>query len=188
MKKTLLSLAVLSSIVATGAHADSQLGAKGTIFFNGSITTDSCTVRSPGASSSGANLTVDMGPVSASTLGTESQPTTGGGGLATISKNIDLEVECVSGATVALKLTPNAISGKGIAVQGGAQNVQIMLVNDNTALDFSSGSVELQQAYAGGGVVSIPLQAYYTRKTGADAADVVAGVANAAVVYELRYE
>ncbi|MGG4603839.1 fimbrial protein [Paenalcaligenes sp. Me131] len=185
MKKILLGLTILSAFAATGAQA--EIGATGNINFVGSINADSCTVRSPGASSSGANMLVDMGPVAAKTLGTEATPATSAGGLATFAKNIDLQVECAEGTKVELKLAPTAKSGKGIAVTGGAQNVQIMLVNNDTVLDFSTGDVVLEAPYVEGGI-NIPLVAYYTTKAGKTNADVVGGQANATVAYELSYE
>lgn len=187
MKKILFGLTILSAFAATGAQAELTTAARGNINFIGSINADSCTVRSPGASSSGANLLVDMGPVSAKTLGTEATPATSDGGITSISKNIDMQIECASGTKVELKLTPTATSGKGIAVTGGAQNVQIMLVSDQTVLDFTGGTAKLEAPYADG-AINIPLTAYYTRKAGADVADVVGGQANATVAYELSYE
>lgn len=187
MKKILFGLTVLSAFAVTGAHAESTLAAKGNISFVGSINADSCVVRSPGASSSGANMLVDMGPVSAKTLGTEAQPATSNGGVTSIAKNIDMQIECATGTKVDLKLAPTATSGKGIAVTGGAQNVQIMLVSNDSILDFTSGTASLSAPY-GDGAVNIPLTAYYTRKLGKDVADVIGGQANATVAYELSYE
>lgn len=187
MKKILLGLTILSAFAAAGAQAETTIGARGNINFTGSINADSCTVRSPGASSSGANMLVDMGPVSAKTLGTEAQPATSTGGITSIAKNIDMQVECASGTKVALKLAPTNTSGKGIAVTGGAQNVQIMLVSNDTTLDFTSGTATLDAPYADG-TINVPLTAYYTRKAGAEVGDVVGGQANATVAYELSYE
>ncbi|MDK7587681.1 type 1 fimbrial protein [Alcaligenes faecalis subsp. phenolicus] len=187
MKKILLGLTILSAFAATSAHAESTVGARGNINFIGSINADTCTVRSPGAASTGSDLLVDMGSVSALTLGTEAQPATSAGGITSLAKNIDMEVECIAGTKVELKLTPTTVSGKGIAVTGGAQNVQIMLVNDENILDFTSGSVTLGAPYANGSI-TIPLTAYYTRKAGAELASIVTGRANATVAYELSYE
>lgn len=187
MKKILCGLTILSAFAAAGASAAPTIGAKGTISFIGSINADSCTVRSPGASSSGTNLLVDMGPVSAKTLGTEANPMNSASGIASLSKTIDLEVECLTGTDVTLKLAPTKVVGKGIGVTGGAQNVQIMLVSDNTVLDFTGGSATLTAPY-GNGPVSIPLAAYYTLQQGSDVAAVVPGQANATVAYELSYE
>ena len=187
MKKILFGLTILSAFAAAGAQAAPTIGAKGNINFIGSINADSCIVRSPGASSSGANMLVDMGPVSASSLGTEANPMTSTGGLTALSKTIDMEVECLSGTEVSLKLAPSKVSGKGIGVTGGAQNVQIMLVSDSTILDFTGGSTTLKAPY-GNGPISIPLAAYYTLQMGSAMADVVPGQANATVAYELSYE
>ncbi|HBQ91308.1 MAG: fimbrial protein [Alcaligenes faecalis] len=187
MKKILLGLTILSAFAAAGAQAEPVLGARGNISFIGSINADSCTVRTPGASSSGANMLVDMGPVSAKTLGTEAVPATSEGGLTSIAKNIDMQVECASGTKVELKLAPTTTSGKGIAVTGGAQNVQIMLLSNENVLDFTGGSATLEAPYVNGSI-NIPLTAYYTRKAGTEVADVVGGQANATVAYELSYE
>lgn len=187
MKKILFGLTILSTFAAAGAQAEPTIGAHGNISFIGSINADSCTVRSPGASSSGANMLVDMGPVSAKTLGTEAQPATSDGGITSIAKNIDMQVECASGTKVELKLAPTTTSGKGIAVTGGAQNVQIMLVSDQSILDFTAGNAKLEAPYSDG-AINIPLTAYYTRKAGAAVGDVIGGQANATVAYELSYE
>lgn len=187
MKKILLGLTILSSFATASSLAAPTIGATGNITFNGSINADSCTVRSPGASSTGANMLVNMGPVSVNTLGTESAPAISVGGVTSIAKEIELEVECAEATKVELKLVPTTVSGKGIAVTGGAQNVQIMLVNDKTILDFSTGNVKLTAPYASGSI-NIPLTAYYTRKAGAEAANVISGQANATVAYELSYE
>lgn len=187
MKKILFGLTILSAFAAAGAQAAPTIGARGNINFLGSINADSCTVRTPGATSSGANMLVDMGPVSAKTLGTEAEPATSAGELTSIAKNIDMQVECANGTKIALKLIPTTVSGKGIAVTGGAQNVQIMLVSNRTVLDFTSGDATINASY-GGTSTNIPLVAYYTLKAGKTTADVVAGQAKATVAYELSYE
>lgn len=188
MKKTFISLAIFSAFAATGVQAAPTLGATGTITFEGSITADSCKVTSSGASSSGANMLVSMGPHSAETLGTEANPAVSGGKLSTIAKNIDLSVECANGSTVSLELTPSARVGKGIAVTGGAQGVQIMLVSNDTVLDFTPGKASLAAPDNGSNKFSIPLTAYYTLQAGKATADVKAGAANATVAYTLSYE
>jgi major type 1 subunit fimbrin (pilin) len=187
MKKTFISLAIFSAFAATGAQA-ATIGATGTISFEGSITADTCKVSSSGASSSGANMLVTMGPHSAETLGTEATPETSDGSLSTIAKNLDLNVECAADSKVTLELKPAARVGKGIAVTGGAQNVQIMLVGDNGPLDFSAGTATLNAVNVGNNVFSVPLKAYYTLQAGKKAADVKAGAANATVAYTLSYE
>lgn len=187
MKKILFGLTVLSSSFAFNAQAAPTIGATGNINFIGSINSDSCTVRSPGAASSGANVLVDMGKVSSATLGTEDSPASSQGGVTAIGKSLDMQVECVSATKVSLELVPTLTSGKGIAVTGGAQNVQIMLVNDQQVLDFSSGKATLEAPYTKG-TIEIPLTAYYTRKPGAAAIDVISGQAKATVAYVLSYE
>ncbi|MCL7715563.1 fimbrial protein [Stenotrophomonas mori] len=185
MKKLFIGLAALSAFAAGTSQA--AVGAQGNINFTGSINNDSCVVSGSGATNVGKNLLVDMGTVSANTLGTEANPAVNGGGMSAFEKTIDLKVECLSGTKVALKLTPQTRSGKGIAVTGGASNVQIMLVNDNQVLDFTTGSASLEAPFNGGNVV-IPMKAYYTLVQGKDVADVVAGQANATVAYELSYD
>ncbi|WP_370679513.1 fimbrial protein [Comamonas sp. GB3 AK4-5] len=188
MKKSFISMAIFSAFAITGAQAAPVIGATGTITFEGSITADSCKVTSTGASSSGANMLVSMGPHSAETLGTEANPAVSGGKLSTIAKNIDLNVECASGTKVSLDLKPSARVGKGIAVAGGAQGVQIMLVSDDTVLDFTSGMATVDAPDNGSSTFSIPLTAYYTLQAGKSTADVKAGAAKATVAYTLSYE
>lgn len=186
MKQTFLGLTLLSAFAAASVNAAPTIGAVGNISFIGSINANSCTVRSSGASNTGANMLVDMGPVSVNSLGNQDTPaTSGNNGSTAVAKNIDMEIECVAGTSVKLKLIPSAVSGKGIDVTGGAKNVQIMLVSNQTVLDFSPGFYELAAPYTSG---SIPLTAYYTLKPGKTKADVLSGQANATVAYELSYE
>lgn len=188
MKKAILSIAVLSALgFSAVSHAAPTVGATGMINFNGSINADTCVVHSNGASSSG-NLTYQMGSVSANALGTEANPTATTGTITTLPVPVNLTMECMSGAKVALKLTPTTVKGKGIAVTGGAQNVQIMLMDGTTAMDFTSGSVTKPNIPLVDGVADLSLTAYYTLQAGANAGTVVAGPANASVAYELSYE
>lgn len=190
MKRLFLSVAVISAMgLSTMANAASTptVGASGTITFNGTISADSCVVHSDGPGTAGGNLTYNLGTVPVSALGTEANPS-GGGTLTALPTDLNLSVECGSAATtVELKLTPTAVSGKGIAVSGGATNVQIMLVdtrsNTPAPLDFTSGSATLTGAISGGSS-SIPLKAYYTHTSSGTA---TAGPANATVAYTLSY-
>lgn len=193
MKKIILSVAVLAALgVSAASSAAPTVGASGTITFKGNINVDTCqlTSTSAGTGSNGGNITVNMGAVSANSLGTEANPASGNGGLSTVgSQDLNLLLECISGTSVDLKLTRQVASGKGIGLApGGAQNVQIMLVDDSTGvpLDFTSGSVSLSKTLAGG-YTSFPLKAYYTFTTGKTLADVVAGAANGTVNYEISY-
>lgn len=191
MKKQLIALAVLSALGMTAAQAEPTVGATGTINFVGRINADSCTVASNSANvnSNGGSITVDMGAVSSSALGTEAQPAAGAvAGM--LVQPLTLELTCQTGTEVALKLTRQVASGKGIGLQpGGAQNVQVMLIDDNTGvpLDFTSGSVSLDADLVNG-YTTYPLKAYYAMAAGKAVADVVPGVANATVNYELTYE
>jgi len=185
MKKLFIGLAALSMFAAGTSQA--AVGAQGDITFTGAVNNDSCVVTGAGATNAGKNLLVDMGTVSANSLGTEANPIIGATGMTAIEKAIDLKVECLSGTKVELKLTPQTRSGKGIATTGGASNVQIMLVSNNDVLDFTTGSATLESPFDGTSVV-IPLKAYYTLQAGKAATDVVPGEANATVAYELSYD
>jgi major type 1 subunit fimbrin (pilin) len=187
MKKTFISLAIFSAFVATGAQA-ATVGATGIINFDGSITADTCKMSSSGAASSGANMLVSMGPHSAETLGTEAHPETSEGSLSTVAKNLDLNVECATDTAVTLELKPALRVGKGIAVTGGAQGVQIMLVGSDGPLNFAEGSAKLPAINVGNNLFSVPLKAYYTLQDGKTSAQVKAGAANATVAYTLSYE
>jgi major type 1 subunit fimbrin (pilin) len=160
------------------------------INFTGSINADSCVAHSDGAGSSGgASLTYPMGVVSKTALGTEAAPNTTAGTSSALPVSMNLALECSSGTSVELKLTPTVASGKGIGlapVAGAATNVQIMLMQAGQPLDFTSGSVTLNAPLVNG-VASIPLNAYYTLKSGKAVADVVAGTANASAAYVLSY-
>lgn len=191
MKKLLLSVAVISAMglsATSNAATTPTVGASGTITFTGVINTDSCVVHSDGPGSTGSNLTYNLGTVSSNTLGSEDQPATSGTSMTALPTNLNLVVECSTATTsVDLKLTPTLVSGKGIAVTGGAQNVQIMLTKaDNSIIDFSSGSSTINGVISGGNS-SMNLKAYYTRKAGKTVADVTAGQANATLAYTLSY-
>jgi major type 1 subunit fimbrin (pilin) len=191
MKKLLISVAILSAFGASGiAHAQSvpTQGAKGLISFTGSINSDTCVLSSPAGQTAGNNLSVPMGSISASSLGTEASPGTSSTNITASATDLDLDIECATGTKVSMTLTPSLKSGKGIAVTGGAQNVQIMLVRGSTPLDFTSGSVDLAADGPVNGKYSIPLKAYYTLAASKTVADVTAGEANGTVNYVLKYE
>lgn len=190
MKKAILSIAVLSALGFSAMSHAATVGATGMINFTGSINADSCVAHSNGAGSAGgANLTYDMGVVSKTALGTEAIPNTSSGTSSTLPVDMNLALECSSGTSVELKLTPTVASGKGIglaAVAGAATNVQIMLMQAGQSLDFTSGSVTLDAPLVNG-VASVPLTAYYTLKAGKAITDVDAGTANASAAYVLSY-
>ncbi|SSW64571.1 fimbrial protein [Achromobacter agilis] len=189
MKKLVLSLAILSACGAAGfAQAAPADGAKGLIKFTGNINADTCTLSSPNGSIAGKTLTVDMDEVPAASLGTEDAPSTSGTGLNAEAKDLDLDIQCATGTKVSMTLTPSAISGKGIAVEGGAKNVQIVLTRDGSLVDFTSGSADVNANAAVDGKFRVPLKAYYTRVAGKAVADVTVGKANATVNYVLKYE
>jgi major type 1 subunit fimbrin (pilin) len=187
MKKSFVSIAILSAIFAVGVQAAPAVGAMGAISFEGSITVDACQVTSGGATSSGANMLVSMGPHSAETLGTETNPAMSAGKLSTIAKSIDLNVNCTEGTRVSLSLKPAQVVGKGIAVNGTAQGVQIMLMNGSKVLDFSEGEAVTLET-SSGRKVQIPLKAYYTLQAGKAISDAKAGSARALLAYTLSYE
>lgn len=190
MKKAILSIAVLSALgFSAVSHAAPTVGATGMINFNGSINADSCVAHSNGAGGAGgSNLNYDMGAVSKTALGTEATPAASAGTSSTLPVPMNLALECSSGTSVDLKLTPTVASGKGIglAAGSGATNVQIMLMQGSQALDFTGGSVTLNAPLVNG-VASVPLTAYYTLKAGKAITDVDAGTANASAAYVLSY-
>lgn len=189
MKKLVLSLAVLSALGAASiAQAAPTEGAKGLIKFTGVINADTCVLSSPSGTIAGKTLTVDMNEVPAASLGNEDAPTTTGNGLTAEAKDLDLDIQCATGTKVSMSLTPSSTSGKGIAVQGGAKNVQIMLTRDGSVVDFTSGSADIAANAAVEGKFRVPLKAYYTRAAGKALADVTIGPANATVSYVLKYE
>ncbi|MBS3021073.1 hypothetical protein DJFAAGMI_03837 [Comamonas sp. PE63] len=190
MKKAILSIAVLSALgFSTVSEAAYSLGPSGTITFNGGLNAVTCSVTDAGATVSGNNLTYNMGTVSTNDIGTEAAPTTvaSGGGAASAFTAMNLLLACTNSTSVQLTLTPTTRSGRGIAVTGGAANVQIMLVQGTTALDFSGGSVTLAPRTLSGGFVMEPLKAYYTLQAGKTTSDVTSGAANGSATYVLSY-
>ncbi|WLW63586.1 type 1 fimbrial protein [Achromobacter aegrifaciens] len=188
MKKAILSIAVLSAMgFSAMSQAAPTVGATGLIKFNGSINADSCVVHSAGAGSAGGQtLTYDMGSVSVNALGTEASPMSTGGTITTLPTAMDLQLECPGSTSVELQLTPTLASGKGIGVTGGAQGVQIMLVQGTQPLDFSMGPVTLS-APSTAGIANIALKAYYTLKASTLVSSVVTGDANGSAAYTLSY-
>lgn len=188
MKKILLNLAVLSVLGMGAAHAAPTVGAQGVINFTGSINADACVVHSVGPGGAGGSvLNYSMGSVSINSLGSESDPMTSATqGVTTLPVSVDLEIECVAGTSVELELKPQVASGKGIGVTGGAQGVQIMLIKDDTPLDFTTGSAVID-AQLQNGRTNVNLVAYYTLKANQDVNTVQAGTANGAVNYVLSY-
>ena len=195
MKKLILGLAI-ASIGSMGAIAQAAplttVGATGQIFFSGSVNANSCVIHDNGPGSAGGNINVDMGSVAMVALGTEAAPTLSGSStVTTLPAAIDLWLECdgVAADSVRLTLTPNMVQGKGIGVTGGAQGVQIMLVDSSgAALDFTSGTADVDAALSSG-KGAIDLSAYYTKTLAseADATKLAAGAANATVAYTLSY-
>lgn len=188
MKKAVLSIAVLSALgFSTVSGAAPSLGPNGIISFAGGLNAETCSVQDTGASGSGGNLSYDMGVVSTKSLGTEAAPATPAtSGGAASPTNMNLRLLCAAGSSVDLKLTPTTRSGKGIAVGGVANNVQIMLMQGSEALDFSGGSVTLP-APISAGIANIALKAYYTLQAGKTVSDVVPGTANGSAAYVLSY-
>lgn len=190
MKKAILSIAVLSAMGFSAISQAATVGASGMINFTGSINADSCVAHANGAGTAGGgNLTYDMGAVSKTALGTEANPNASAGSSSTLPVSMNLALECSSGTSVELKLTPTVASGKGIGlapVAGAATNVQIMLMQAGQSLDFTPGSVTLDAPLVNG-VASVPLTAYYTLQAGKTLTDVDAGTANATAAYVLSY-
>lgn len=188
MKKTVLSIAVLSALgFSTVSGALPSLGPNGMITFAGGLNAETCSVQDSGASSTGGNLSYEMGVVSTKSLGTEAAPATPAtsGGVASPT-NMNLRLICAAGSSVDLKLTPTTRSGRGIAVSGDAKNVQIMLMQGSNSLDFSGGDVTLS-APLSAGVANIALKAYYTLQAGKTVSDVEPGTANGSAAYVLSY-
>ncbi|MGU3626646.1 fimbrial protein [Comamonas sp. C24C] len=193
MKKAVLSIAVLSALgFSTVSGAVPSLGPNGIISFAGGLNAETCSVRD--ASQGNGNgtgtramgdLSYSMGTVSASALGTEAVPTVSGSGP-TSPVVVDLLLACSNATSLELKLTPTARSGRGIGVTGGATNVQIMLMQGTTALDFTNGSATLF-ATPSSGSAHIVLNAYYTLQAGKTVSDVVTGTANGSAAYVLSY-
>lgn len=188
MKKTIFALAVFSAL-GLGAAQAATVGAEGIINFTGTINGDSCVLHSNGAGSAGGGmLSYDMGAVSVHSLGTADAPATSAtNGVTTLPIAMNLQLECVSGTSVDLELTPTIASGKGIGVTGGANGVQIMLVQSGTAVDFTNGSANVAVPLSNG-KAALDLTAYYTLQDGVDTADVVPGTANGTVNYVLKYD
>lgn len=185
MKKAILSIVVLSAL-GFSAASQAAVGATGIINFTGKINTDTCVVHGNGAGSPGGSvLNFPMGSVSVNALGTEASPATSTGSATTLPVPLNFQLECASGTSVELALTPTVVSGKGIGVTGGAEAVQIMLMQGSTALDFTA-PVTLN-APLSGGQANVALNAYYTVVEGKTVSDVVAGDANASVAYVLSY-
>lgn len=188
MKKAILAIAVLSTLgFSTISQAAPSLGPTGVINFIGTLNAETCSVSDAGASSTGGNLSYDMGAVAVKTLGTEADPAhsiTAGNVTTPISMN--LRLECAGSVSVELKLTPTARVNQGIRVSGGATNVQIMLMQGTSPLNFGSGSVTLP-APLSSGVANIALSAYYTLQNGKAISDVQSGPANGSAAYVLSY-
>ncbi|WP_043005552.1 fimbrial protein [Comamonas testosteroni] len=187
MKKAILSIAVLSALGFSAVSHAATVGATGLISFQGNINADTCVVHSNGSGSSG-NLTYQMGSVSANSLGLPDTPWESlNNNITTLPTNVNLTMECMSGTNVSLKLTPTVTQGKGIGVSGGAQGVQIMLVDGTVPMDFSVGPVTKGNiALNSAGSADLSLTAYYTKQSAG--AVVTTGAANGSVAYELSYD
>lgn len=189
MKKLLLTSAIVSIVgLATVAQAQTKvIAASGLINFIGSIVNDSCALRDSNAVRTSGAMTYNMGPVSVNALGTEAAPmTVAGGGITALPVDMTMNLECVEGVAVDLTLTPAIVSGKGIGLTGGAQNVQIMLMNGAKPVDFSGGSQTINASMTRG-KANVHMKAYYTLVAGRTASSVTTGTANGTVGYMMSY-
>ncbi|PVY77899.1 major type 1 subunit fimbrin (pilin) [Cupriavidus alkaliphilus] len=177
---------LLAALIIAGTAMGAQFAhaADGTITFNGNITAQTCTINGNGTGSH--DFTVQLPTVSASTLNgigkvagqtpfnialTECTPDTG---------NVHTFFE--AGPTTDLT------TGNLILNAGGAQNVQIRLLNGGTAnTPIKAGATNAAQNSN-----SVPLTngaatlSYYAQYYATGAA--TAGAANSSVMYSIAYE
>lgn len=178
MKLKLLTLIVAGTAMgAQFAHATD-----GTIYFNGELVGQTCTINGNG--SGGKNFTVSLPPVSTSTL------FKAGESAGRTPFNIALTNCTPETGTVHTFFEPgpttDAVTGN-LIVNGGASNVQIRLLN---GLDFSpikAGFADASQTSLttsiSGGTATLPYFAEYVA-TGA----ATPGLANSSVMYTISYQ
>lgn len=185
MKKAIVSIAVLSALgFSTISQAAPAIGGSGTLSFNGGLSTTSCWLTNgAGGTGTNGNWAYNMGPISASTLGTQDSPRANG------ATGLDFTLALIcDGLQPHVQLTPTVLSGKGIGLNGGtgsAENVQITLWQrpNPVVLDFSTaGSVNMWTTNN-----RLELTAYYTLKPGKTISDVKGGTANASMAYVVTY-
>lgn len=162
---------------------------QGVIALSGEIIVSSCTVQVKEASGTDGVYVVDMGQVSKFALGAQDQAS-GGRFPQTpkdvsmtircdeVDRNIDVDIEAVNGT-----------AGKGLAVVGGAENVQLMLKADQDLIDFSDGPVVslARNVPTDKGAVHFPLKAFYALAPGRALESVQAGRAHTAVSIKINY-
>lgn len=187
MKRIFFSAIALGALsVGAAAHAN-QVGG-GLITFEGNITEDSCIAYSTGAQNQGSDMRVLMGSVSKSFLGTEDAPDSNAASAA-LGQKIDLVIQCGGKQNLTVGFEARSgTQGKGIAVTGGAKNVQLMLVSGATILDFTNGQATIDNLQYEEGAYKLPLNAYYSLASSKTADDVVAGPADALVAYTISYQ
>ncbi|MCY1215573.1 hypothetical protein D9M72_274230 [compost metagenome] len=158
MKKHLLSLALLSAMSLSTAHA--AQGASGTINFYGSVVADTCVVSGGGAAGSGTGtISVAMGSTAIGQIGKASAPKEAahpGSTLAPEGKDFELLVNCADAAAVdnyTLKISPAIAAGKHIGTPTGQVAIALFdtfLDNTGVALDFTPGFVTGTTAVSAG--------------------------------------
>ena len=189
MKKLALASMVLVTLGMASVAGAQTVAGSGTVNFEGSIVDDSCILLVEGSQNNGGSHLVLMNDVSKFALGTEDAPKAGK--MTQVGANVDLTLECTGpqDLSVTFAAGPAGVSGKSLAVQGGAQNGQLTLLrSDDSVLDFSTGTAEITGIDYVGGKFTLPMTAYYTLADGKAAADVVSGVANSSMTYTISYQ
>ncbi len=181
-----LLAALIVAGTAMGAQFAHAADADGTITFNGKVTGQTCTINGNGNGPGVTNFTVQLPTVSATTLNTA------GNVAGQTPFNIALTNCTPTSGNVHTFFeagpTTDATTGNLILEAGGAQNVQIRLLNGGTAntpikAGFTDAAQNSQSVPITNGAATLWYYAQYFA-TGA----ATPGVANSSVMYSIAYE
>ena len=180
MNRKLLSALI---IAGTAIAAQTASAADGTITFNGEVTANTCTINGNGSGAS--DFLVTLPSVSTSALAAD--------GVSAGRKDFKIELtNCTpdSGNVHTYfepGITTDLQTGNLIVDAGGAQNVQIRLLNDDFSAikaGFADAAQNSKPVAIAGGSATLPYFAEYVAVGG----PATAGVANSSVVYSLSYQ
>ena len=188
MKKLILSAAMIAGLGALASQA--AMAADGTITFNGSISSVTCSVHGGTPGSASGNFTVTLPTVAASAFAS-GVGTAAGAVPYNIYVGAAGESGCTNGTKVSVHYEPtspridpttgNLTLNTGTGVATGVQ-LQLLNAGNKSVINLASAPDSTQVTVANN-AATLPFYAQYV----STAASVTAGTANSSVLYTIKY-
>jgi major type 1 subunit fimbrin (pilin) len=187
MKKLILPAALIAGLGALAVQ--SAMAADGTITFNGSISSVTCTVHGGAPGASGGNFTVTLPKAAAADF--PSAGSVAGATAYNIYVGASGEADCANGTKVNVYYEPtspnidpatgylNLTAGTGVAT---GVKLQLLNAGDKSVINLATAPSSTQVTVAGN-TATLPFYAQYV----STAASVTAGTANSSVLYSIQY-